>query len=1074
METARRLTGACTDIIRLSAGERLVIAHFPFSDSNRSFRSRRVDLACCQFTLDVPLNFQQIISALNQYWGEQGCVILQPYDMEVGAGTFHPATFLGAIGPEPTRAAYVQPSRRPTDGRYGDNPNRLQHYFQYQVVLKPSPPDFQELYLDSLKALGIDPLLDDIRFVEDDWESPTLGAWGLGWEVWLNGMEITQVTYFQQVGGLECRPVTGEITYGLERIAMYVQGVDSVFDLEWNGGVSYGDIYHQNECEQSTYNFETADTETLFHQFEAAEAACGSLTEINLPLPAYEQVLRASHTFNLLDARRTIGVTERAVYIGRVRKMAREVAQCYYESRESKSFPRLPESSPTASEQPKADAGSAINGQGAESASLLLEIGTEELPPLAVSKLGHALERELKSELAQAGLIESSDAVSKWFATPRRIAVSIESVQVSREDVEKIRRGPSLDRAYKDDGSPSKAAEGFAKGCGIAIADLDTLETDKGKFLAFRYKEQGRSAQEIIPECVQSALTRLPIPKRMRWGDFSHEFIRPVHWVVLLHGDQVVPCEVFSIKSGLHSQGHRFHSAGRIPLKNAGLYQDALLKEGCVIADRNERKRSILEQIQALETAAQATAMQDEDLLDEVADLVEWPHAFCGEFSADFLQLPPEVLISSMRKHQKYFPALDERGKLLPKFFGVGNIEPSDENRARRIAIGNERVLRARLSDAEFFYQQDCKTKLEEKLTGLGSLVFHRKLGSYAMKTERIQMLAVEIAILMDADIKTVQSAARLSKADLVSEMVGEFPDLQGIMGRYYAQREGYSESVCQAIREHYMPVSAVGQLPETECGIAVAIADRIDSLVGLTSVGETAKGDRDPFSLRRMALAVLCIIIEREVDLNLMEILVIACQVYLMQTQYSVSGISVTPSPDEIDDLFEFMLERLRNYFLGQGYSADEFNAVFELKPVCPLDFEKRLQAVRKFRDLKEYSDLIAANKRIRNILNRADVSDEVEIHPERFTESAEILLFCQANDLGNQLTPLIESSRHDEILRKLAVLRDPIDRFFDNVMVMDENLELRNNRIALVGFVYGLFREVADLSKLQPPREK
>lgn len=1020
------------------------------------------------------MNFQQIIFALNQFWEEHGCVILQPYDMEVGAGTFHPATFLGAIGPEPTRAAYVQPSRRPTDGRYGDNPNRLQHYFQYQVVLKPSPSNFQQLYLESLRRLGVDPLLDDIRFVEDDWESPTLGAWGLGWEVWLNGMEITQVTYFQQVGALECRPVTGEITYGLERIAMYVQGVNDVFDLDWNGDVRYGDLYHQNEFEQSKYNFEAADTENLFRQFNACEIAGNRLTELKLPLPAYEQVLRASHIFNLLDARRTIGVTERAVYIGRVRTLARNVAHCYYESRQSKNFPRLRESATADSKELSTKSQPPATNQPETLAPLLVEFGTEELPPQAIPRLGAALESELKNALLEVHLIASIEESSKWYATPRRIAVVIENVQSRRDDVEKIRRGPSVDKAYDENGLPSKAAQGFASACGVAFEALETLENENGKFLAYRFIEHGKSGIELIPNCVKNAVSRLPVPKRMRWGELDHEFVRPVHWVMLLHGEQVIPCEIFGIASGNQTEGHRFHGKGSLSVKNAGAYVDVLRQDGSVIVDRDDRKASIQQQILELASQFNGTVLKDENLLNEVTDLVEWPFTFCGTFSSEFLRLPPEVLMSSMRKHQKYFPVFDKKGLLLPKFFGVANIEPAGEEETRRITVGNERVLQARLSDARFFWEQDRKTRLEEKLPALETLVFHRKIGPVSKKVERIEKLAVEIAKYVAIDEMAVRDASRLAKADLVSEMVGEFPDLQGVMGRYYAQLDGYPQAVCSAIEEHYLPVSASGDLPQTDCGIVVAIADRIDSLVGLTCAGEVVKGDRDPFSIRRMALAVLTIIIEREVDLDVMELLQMAAEIYREQSHATDSGVEISPDPNDLDRLFEFILERLRHYYLEQSYSPDEFSAVYDLRPSRPLEFDKRLRAVRQFRELDEYSDLIAANKRIRNILNRASVPNGTEVDPDLLTENAELVLYRQAIDLRDQVSPLVEQSRHAEILRMLSVLREPIDQFFDNVMVMDENPDLQRNRIALVDFVCGLFRQVAELSKLQPTKAK
>ncbi len=992
---------------------------------------------------------------------------MQPYDMAVGAGTFHPATFLGAIGPESTRVAYVQPSRRPTDGRYGDNPNRLQHYFQYQVVLKPSPADFQELYLGSLRVLGINPLQDDIRFVEDDWESPTLGAWGLGWEVWLNGMEITQVTYFQQVGGLECRPVTGEITYGLERIAMYVQGVDSVFELDWNGGVSYGDLYRQNEAEQSRYNFELADPATLFQQFDASEVACNALTERGVPLPAYEQVLQASHAFNLLDARRTIGVTERAVYIGRVRALARQVAQCYYHIREAKGFPRLTEVSPKRSKPARPAV--KVERDSSTVASLLLELGTEELPPVAVANLGEGLQRELKTELVRAGLVDAATTDVKWYAAPRRIAVYFKNVRARGAEVEKIRKGPSVKQAFEADGLPTAAAQGFAKSCGVSVSALDTVKMPSGEFLVFRFMERGQSIYELFADCIPSMLSRLPIPKRMRWGDFSHEFVRPVHWVVAMHGELVIPCEILAVESSSQTAGHRFHGPASLTLDSADGYAEVLLTKGHVIADRHVRRQTIWRQIQVLEECIQGQARKDDQLLDEVTDLVEWPYAFCGDFSAEFLALPPEVLISSMRKHQKYFPVIDEQGALLPKFFGIANIAPVDEHQARRIVVGNERVLRARLTDAQFFYEQDCRDTLEDKWSQLNHLVFHRQLGSYAQKTERIEKLATWIAEVIGEDVDAVRQAAHLLKVDLVSEMVGEFPDLQGVMGRYYAEREGYDEMIWRAIQEHYMPIAAGGELPETPCGIIVAIADRIDSLVGLMSAGETVKGDRDPLSLRRMALAVLCIIIERKIDLDLLAALQMAADTYRQQATSSETFQTISSTQSTLEGIHEFMLERLKHYYLEQGYAADEFNAVYALQPTRPLDFELRLRAVRQFRKFAEYADLIAANKRIRNILNRAEQSVAGSVVPAKFQDVAESALFTQASELRERLAPLIEASRHEDILPQLAVLRGPIDLFFERVMVMDENPEYRDNRLALVRFVYELFLEVADLSRLQ-----
>ena len=1025
---------------------------------------------CAKTNNRTPLNFQQLIFTLNQYWAEQGCVILQPLDMEVGAGTFHPATFLAAIGPEPAKSAYVQPSRRPTDGRYGENPNRLQHYFQYQVVLKPSPMNFQDLYVDSLKMLGIDPLKDDIRFVEDDWESPTLGAWGLGWEVWLNGMEITQFTYFQQAGGLECRPITGEITYGLERIAMYLQSVDNVFDLNWNDDVRYGDLYLQNEKEQSVYNFEAADTETLFDQFNRCEKQCQQLVAANLPLPAYEQVLHASHTFNLLDARRVIGVTERKRFIGRVRTLARNVAECYFESRKFQNFPLLLSSTDSSnhSDSP-APSFEFEEIDSAESAPLLLELGTEELPPNAIQQLGSTLEKKLKSELFDSGLIQNSDQNSNWYATPRRIAVVVEDVLKRRKDVRKVRRGPPVHRAYDEHGNPTKAAVGFAKSCGISIDDLQQINFKKGSFVAWGFVEPGKDADEIIPGCIQNAVRQLPIPKRMRWGRHDFEFVRPLHWVLLLHGERPVKCELFGVYSNIYTKGHRFHSPCAIEISSADNYVEALYSKGKVIADPRARQYVVRNQIRELESKLGGTALSDEYLLELVTNLVEWPHSFFGSFDQEFLELPPEVLISSMRTHQKYFPVLDENDSLMAKFIGVANIEPENQEQEQNIVRGNERVLRARLSDAKFFWKQDHLTSLEEKQPLLKHLVFHNRLGFVYDKTVRVVMLARYIAEKLGADVTATVKAASLLKVDLVSEMVGEFPDLQGVMGRCYAQSQGTASDVAIAIEEHYQPRTANDALPQSSIGQVVAIADRLDSLLGLISAGEKAKGDRDPFSLRRMALSVLRIIIECELKLDLQAALFEAADIYAQHKRQTKEEYGVEPDDPTVKRVFEFILERLRAYYLDKGFAADEFNSVYELKPSRPLEFDQRIKAVRQFRQFEEYRDLIGTNKRINNILRQNKVPVGVQVNIDLLSEQQERQLFDLAFDLSKKVRPLVRAENHTEILRELAILRDPIDQFFDSVMVMHDDPKIRRNRVALLGFVSRLFREVADLSKLQ-----
>ena len=1037
------------------------------------------------------MNFQQIIFALNQFWADNGCVILQPYDMEVGAGTFHPATFLAAIGPEPSRSAYVQPSRRPTDGRYGENPNRLQHYFQYQVVLKPSPANFQNIYLDSIRSLGLDPTQDDIRFVEDDWESPTLGAWGLGWEVWLNGMEITQFTYFQQVGGLECRPVTGEITYGLERIAMYVQEVDNVFDLDWNGEWSYGDLYAQNEVEQSAYNFEHANTDALLRHFDTLESQCRELTDSNLSLPAYERVLQASHTFNLLDARRVISVTERARYIGRVRNMARSVAQAYYGSREQKHFPRLwpqdcSESSAEDIQPPSNTPENATRSTESKTETLLLEIGTEELPPDSVTSLQTSLHKELRHELMQTRLIESSDASEPFgWATPRRIAVQIRNVRIKAPDTQSVRTGPPVTRAYNADGTHTKAAKGFAGSCGVDVDSLERVANERGEFLAYRSTEIGLFASELIPECVERAISRLPIPKRMRWGQGEAEFIRPVHWVVLMLGSAVIPCKILFVESGQSTKGHRFLSKSSSLTIDHALAYEQTLAGGCVHVQQQRRHDLIETQIKELQqqVGGEADFNPHSDfnagpLLEQVVNLVEYPCSFRGSFDPAFLELPKEVLVASMQGHQKFFPLWNGQ-ELLPYFIAVANIADitaTEPKVSERVVVGNERVLRARLSDARFFWNQDRKTRLEDRTSQLRDLVFHKSLGSLFDKTMRIGKIAKTICQLPElrhASVDACVRASMLCKSDLVTEMVGEFPHLQGIMGCHYAMQDGESNEIAKAIEEHYLPRTAIAQkMPQSSAGLVVALADRLDSLVGLIAAGETAGGDRDPYALRRMATGILRLLIENKINADLRDLLRACADIYASDPPNG--DLAADQFGDAtVEAVFDLIFDRLDFHYVGRDrYAADEFAAVFATKPARLYDFDRRIEAVKDFKKLAQCSDLIAANKRIRNILRNADESIDGTVKREMLADSAESLLHERAADLKQRVAPLIDDLNHTEVLRELAVLKEPIDQFFDNVMVMDQDASIRDNRMNLAMFVSRLFLAVADVSLLHPPR--
>ncbi len=998
--------------------------------------------------------FQGLILALQQYWAEQGCVILQPLDMEVGAGTFHPATFLRAVGPEPWRTAYVQPSRRPTDGRYGENPNRLQHYYQFQVILKPSPLDIQDLYLGSLRMLGIDPLVHDIRFVEDNWESPTLGAWGLGWEVWLNGMEVTQFTYFQQVGGLDCRPVSGEITYGLERIAMYLQGVDSIYDLVWTRGgegdavVTYGDVFHQNEVEMSSYNFEHADVPALFAGFDSCEQQSRALVEAGLPLPAYEMVLKASHLFNLLDARHAISVTERQRYILRVRALSRAVAQAYYEAREKLGFPLYREESRSSPPAPC----SPPPGRG-EKRDLLIEIGTEELPPGALCRLAESFAKEIGSALQGAGL---SFAGVRHFATPRRLAVLVEELPDQQPDMTVERRGPALTAAFDDAGCPTKAATGFAASCGVSVDQLERMESDKGAWLLFRSTEPGRPVAALLPGMVEEALRRLPIPKRMRWGAGREEFVRPLHWVVLLHGEQLIDATVLGLPVTRFSRGHRFHHPDPLFLATAGDYEELLHTRGRVIADFDRRRQAIHGQVEEAARELGGSAVIDPQLLGEVTSLVEWPVAIAGSFDRRFLDIPPEVLISSMKGHQKYFHVVDGKGRLLPHFIAVSNIESGDPALVRE---GNERVIRPRLADAEFFWNQDRRIRLEARLEELKGIVFQKRLGSLHDRSLRISRLAKSLAGATGADEGLAERAGLLCKCDLTTEMVGEFPELQGIMGRYYALHDGEPEEVARALDEQYLPRFAGDGLPASATGRLLSIADKLDLLVGIFAIGQAPTGDRDPFALRRAALGVLRIVIECGVDLDLEQALREAATGY----GHHLSG------EETVEQLFYFMMERLRGYYQEQGHAPDLFDAVLTRRPTRPLDFHRRVLALAEFRKLPEADSLAAANKRIANILRQADGAIPSRVDPDLLEEAAEKRLADAVAGMEERVRSLFRKRDYQRALAMLATLRAPVDDFFEQVLVMAEDEALRNNRLALLERLHDLFLHVAELSRLQ-----
>lgn len=688
-----------------------------------------------------------------------------------------------------------------------------------------------------------------------------------------------------------------------------------------------------------------------------------------------------------------------------------------------------------------------------EKKDLLIELGTEELPPKALKGLSHAFCHGVSKGLADADL---SFAQIKVFATPRRLALLISQLATAQPDKSVQRRGPALQAAFDDEGCPTKAAQGFARSCHVEVEQLSKLETDKGAWLAYTVEEQGKQAKELIPGIFQNALDKLPIPKRMHWGDLDALFVRPVHWAVLLLGDEVINSNILSVRTSDSTRGHRFHAPQSMTVSVPSEYENLLHEQGRVIADFDKRQAIIRQQI--LDTAAKAggTAVIDPDLLDEVTSMVEWPQAIIGDFDQHFLDVPAEALISAMKKHQKYFHMVDTNNQLMPNFITISNIESSDPN---QIKEGNERVIRPRLSDANFFWSQDKKTPLENQLERLKTVVFQNKLGTVYDKTQRVTELAAIIAEDMNSDVSQAKRAAQLAKCDLMTEMVNEFPDLQGIMGRYYATNDGEYKSVALALDEQYMPRFAGDKTPSSAAGQALSIAERIDTLLGIFALGQIPSGDKDPFALRRAALGLLRTIIENKLVLDVPQLLQRAAKLFPADVN----------ARQACEPVYKFMLERLKGYFADQSIATDVFDSVVALTPNQPYDFACRIEAVNQFKKLEAAESLAAANKRITNILKKLDGQLPANINNDLFAEEAEQHLAEQLTSVAQRVAPLLAQSKYTQALTELSQLREVVDKFFDDVMVMADDEALKNNRIALLNKLHGQFMQVADLSLLQ-----
>ena len=682
--------------------------------------------------------------------------------------------------------------------------------------------------------------------------------------------------------------------------------------------------------------------------------------------------------------------------------------------------------------------------------TLLLELGAEELPPKALDALSDAFAAGIEKGLQDA---EIPFQTVTAFATPRRLAVQVTGLADKQPDREVERRGPALAAAFKD-GTPTKAAEGFARSCGVSVDELIHLETDNGTWLGYREQQQGDSVQALLPEMIRKTLQSLPVPKNMRWGASRAEFSRPVHWLVALYGSDVIAAEALGLEASRTTYGHRFHAPDAIQLEHADDYL-AALENAYVLADRQQRRERIREQVLAEAEVQEANAVIDEDLLVEVSGLVEWPVALTGSFDERFLEVPAECLISSMKANQKYFHLLDDQGKLKPLFITISNIESQDPD---QVISGNEKVIRPRLADAAFFYDTDRKHTLASRIPQLESVVFQQQLGTLADKARRSTAIATFIAERIQGDVAHAQRAVALAKCDLVTEMVLEFPELQGIMGRYYAEQDGEPAEVAQALEEQYLPRFASDAIPQSLTGQALALADRLDTLVGIFGIGQRPTGAKDPFALRRASIGVLNILVKGELNLDLRELLQVAADQH--QNLPKADGL--------VEDVLTYMLDRFRAWGQEEGISAEMYLAVRARPVTKPLDFARRLRAVKAFAQREEAAALAAANKRVSNILSKQEHDGSTQVEASLLQEAAEKALFEAVTASQQQVAPLFAKGDYQQALDALATLREPVDAFFDQVMVMADDDAIRRNRLALLASLQALFLEVADISQL------
>lgn len=984
------------------------------------------------------LTFEQIIERLNTFWVKQNCIIHQGYDLEVGAGMFNPAIFLRCLGKEPYRAAFVESCRRPKDAR---DLNRLQMSHQYQVIIKPPSTNTRTLYLQSLFALNLNSKKYDIRFVHNDWEISSLGISGLGWKVWCNGMEIAQFTYLQTVGDVALKPISVEVTYDLEKLALFLQNKTAIFDIQYNHLFTFRDLFLQNEVEWSHYHLTEASVPMWLRHFSDYEQEIKNLVKNNLPIPACDFVIKASHAFNLLDARGAICFTQRNNYIRKIRDLTHLVAKAIL-SRQACLTP------PPISTKFIIQKNPCFNPKNTQ--DFLLEIGSEQLPASFVPIGCLYLENAMRNLLETSGLEFEELQV---FGTPQRLSILVKNLVEGTESVEEQIKGPSITAAFDKKGNLTKEGKGFLQTCNITfctltevlqeeIQNLYFIPMGSVQYLIATVYVKGSSTYALLQKKLPSLIMNIDFPKKMYWEDPSIMYARPIRWILALFGTQVVPFSLGGIQSGNFSFGHFQLSPTYIEIKHPKYYLSNL-KNHYVLADIEERKQHIKKQIKTLEQQVKGCVIEQNKVLPEVLHLTEWPTLMLGFFDAKFLRIPQEILILQIIKHLKYFPVIDHHNQLMNAFIITIDNQPNPI-----IQLGNEKELLFHLSNRAILYEKEVHIPLELNYYKLQEISYQKNCKNLWDKVERLILIATMLhQRLKVAEYAHVQRAALLSKSDLCSALVNEFPDLQGIIGKHYALAQNEQHQVAIALEEQWMPKSKWDAVPKTPTGIVLSLSDKIDDLIRFYS------SPRGLYPLRKQAMGIIQILLKNKMSCNLQILLLKACQAF-----------PITNKKEATRAIISFINTRKKLIFEELGFRKDEIDAITRISPYDPFDQLCRLNAFCSFRKSKKsFSCFIKTYKRIKGYTQ----NDSPTFQQKLMIEPAERKILQEYILIHNHWPKLLQQKQYLEAFKLLVELQNSLERFFKTVIIFTDDLVLRGNRIAFLKKLIKLFESLMDFSK-------